>query len=451
MSLKIVLLKCLQANCGLDGSLFSTPSSLQSIARHHSDMSNNMGSSTSGHDLSYGGVQQHWDNNGGTTSMSYFKREDTSLSTNTNNGSLNYSGTTNLVRDVSFSTGMELESCVSLGSYTNFHYNTRPQHLQQQASTDTVTNFATQHHPQHHLQSHHSPLQFSPNDRPPRTEDSFDLFSTFREDSYSENSDEFSNESGEQQQGTFPIVPCSTNNGFNNGHNNSMNNNHSVDGLQNMDQQQHRYNGDSFFRPLNHEAPPVHSISDTVSYHHHGNMLPDHGAPSPVMMTSHHHHQQQQEHAQQHRLYNIMSGSDLLQIMSSGDQQRHPSIAHYNMPNVHYNPPTAFTVSHMTHGVYSENSTVENNSQLSFMQPSSYTEINQCEETYSKDGLCNEQSQSASSQCQKNGFQPLQLEEQYESTTAGENNVVDENKEELLTTDNFGEIIKKTMVETVSA
>jgi hypothetical protein len=142
----------LQINCDLD----VVDQSALSVVHHGMNLA--MNSSSSSSQLSYGQLDS-------AQTSSYYNRPDNNLANNYG---------TNLVRDVAFSSGTELESCVNMGSYTNF-YNAR-QH-------QNLDNFET-------IQ----PQQ------PTREEQSFDMYSTFnREDSYSENSDEFSNESGDQR------------------------------------------------------------------------------------------------------------------------------------------------------------------------------------------------------------------------------------------------------------
>lgn len=95
-----------------------------------------------------------------------------------NNVQYKYNG--NLVREVSFNVGIEVESCVNAGSFTNVHYTRPPNSMDGMNSSSTP---GDQGFPAHEeLRSR---------------EDSLDLYSSFRDDSYSENSDDFSNESGE--------------------------------------------------------------------------------------------------------------------------------------------------------------------------------------------------------------------------------------------------------------
>ncbi|CAL8070239.1 unnamed protein product [Orchesella dallaii] len=113
---------------------------------------------------------------------SYYKVEDSTTNQQQqqdNNVQYKYNG--NLVRDVSFSVGIEVESCVNNGNFTNVHYGSRPP-----MNMDGIN-------PPAGVPDH----GFAPHEELRSREDSLDLYSTFRDDSYSENSDDFSNESGE--------------------------------------------------------------------------------------------------------------------------------------------------------------------------------------------------------------------------------------------------------------
>lgn len=463
-----VLLKCLQTNCGLDNidgpSVFSSPS--LSLGRHTPSIP----TMSSGHDLTYQQNQctivPHWDISGsigGTSSSSYYKREDNMVSGG-GGANMNYGAP---IRDVAFTTGMELESCVSMGSYTNFHYNTRPQ--SQMADINNFASHSQHHHHQTHLeQQQNHPMQFSPSTISEQhnmsslsssREDSFDLYSSsFREDSYSENSDEFSNESGTGDQRTFPPppLPCSVSSTpFNNGHGMSMTipmvMQHSIDGCLQPVPDQTRYltsgSGSENFFGLNHLHDPV---SDSVPYLGRGVTVLSSEPPhhiSPMSLISHPHQTDQ-------RLYhhNIMGGTELL----------HAAAIHYNStaPNSIYNPP--FTVTNMTNGVvYSADKPEVHQNLHSHPQLGAvtYTEISN---DSSKVVLCNnhnnalETNQAASASCQKNGFQALQLMESGGEDGSKEDGLDGGNRDisredEVLASDNFGEIIKKSMVETVSA
>lgn len=83
-----------------------------------------------------------------------------------------------LLRDVSFSSGMEVETCVNAGNYANVHH--APSHN----SANVVKN-ATVSQP-----------VFSTAVEINGRVDSLDLYPAFRDDSYSETSSEFSNENG---------------------------------------------------------------------------------------------------------------------------------------------------------------------------------------------------------------------------------------------------------------
>lgn len=96
-----------------------------------------------------------------------------------NNTQYKYNGS--LVREVSFNVGIEVESCVNAGSFTNVHYGSRAP-----ISMDGIN-------PSSAVGDH----GFAPHEELRSREDSLDLYSGFRDDSYSENSDDFSNESGE--------------------------------------------------------------------------------------------------------------------------------------------------------------------------------------------------------------------------------------------------------------
>lgn len=115
----------------------------------------------------------------------YYKSEDTSRSQQQQQQDANvqYKYNGNLVRDVSFNVGIEVESCVNAGSFTNVHYGSRPP-----ISMDGINPAAPA------VVGDHT---FAPHEELRSREDSLDLYSTFREDSYSENSDDFSNESGD--------------------------------------------------------------------------------------------------------------------------------------------------------------------------------------------------------------------------------------------------------------
>lgn len=134
--------------------------------------------------------QQHWGNEivhhgmPDDSSRGYYKSEDASTRLQQQqqqeaNGQYKYNG--NLVREVSFNVGIEVESCVNAGSFTNVHYSARPP-----ISMDAIN-------PTSAVGDH----GFAPHEELRAREDSLDLYSTFRDDSYSENSDDFSNESGD--------------------------------------------------------------------------------------------------------------------------------------------------------------------------------------------------------------------------------------------------------------
>ena len=97
------------------------------------------------------------------------------------NGSSQYKYSRSLMRDVSFSSTMELESCVNAGNYTNVHFESSLEVMGGGQNAGSALDI------------------FHPGEELSGREDSLDLYSTFREDSYSENSDDFSNESGENR------------------------------------------------------------------------------------------------------------------------------------------------------------------------------------------------------------------------------------------------------------
>jgi len=128
----------------------------------------------------------------------YFKQQSSSTATmavaNTpdNNDQYKYNGT--LLREVSFSAGMEVESCVNAGAYANVHY--AQQQQQQLAGMPFI---------------HSNPT----GDNHPMRDNPIDLYSSFREDSYSENSDDFSNESTGDNRFSSGTISTSIVNGSN--------------------------------------------------------------------------------------------------------------------------------------------------------------------------------------------------------------------------------------------
>lgn len=388
MKLTYNLLECLQANLEVDYS--PSALSMQSIAHHSNNMNMTMSSnSVHGHDPRYGSLQ-HWDmacangSAGGTSSMTYYKREDM-LSNNVNYG-------TNLVRDVSFNSGMELESCVNMGSYTNFHYNTRPQ--TQALDLDTFG--------QNNVPSS-TPLHY-PNDQ----SDSFDIYSTFREDSYSENSDEFSNESGDQRSSFPPPFQSASVAAFNgHNHNGILSNGIIPD--------HNQYGGPNYFG-MPHEIPVAYNGNMLASEQHILSSMP-HINPNSHQMTS-----------------------STLNISVPGDS----SAAH------HYD----FSVPHITNGcVYpTKPDGIMQSFQLPFV-PSTTNYANSSPiQPYSKVETFKNETDETGKDCLNNGFQPLQHFEQNEALNKeGEQLLCPIPKDQAVGNENFGEIIKKSMVETVSA
>jgi hypothetical protein len=421
------------------------------------------------HDMNYAIPQgtnssmQHWgDGQFGTHSvpgqplMNYYKPDDQPLPP-----SMHYGGGGNLVRDVSFDSGMELESCVSIGSYTNFHFNAR-----QSLNIDGFSN----------QDSHGSGSTFPHNEHQNvvTRQDTIDLYSSFREDSYSENSDDFSNESvGDSRTSAtlgcvLPVGPlaipfpdtCP-----------SMRPTHQTNGIATT--MNHTQSSQSQYGELYFGSTPDASLflGNTSTPQYHGSIL--HGNSTPVVghQLNLHTNQGHYSHPQQTlEFQNAMSVPET----SLNIRQHFPE--HFTTGQEYFQNTNSFnplggtnTVNGFGFGVSQPHplkTMLEGDCQgttpiLTFQPPATSASIESSvmySHLHTPDPLYASGTFSANPECLKehtrNGFETIeQIDHDSDALISSKESVqnIDKELDAGLTSDNLGEIIKKSMVETVSA
>jgi len=433
----------------------------------------NISGASSNQDINFGiqhtgsSVMQHWgeNTNFSNPTMSapsgYYKPEEQSLTTSIHQ----YSGGGNLVRDVSFDSGMELESCVSIGSYTNFHFNAR-QSLNIDGFNGTQDNHLNVGSFPHN--EHHNSTQQRP--------ESLDLFSTFREDSYSENSDDFSNEStGENRAAVASaVIPSNVNQvPFSNNCHVRPHLLNGMSSLTNSQAAQSRY-GELYFG--NTPEQPLF-MGTTDSTHYHGNVL---SANSTQVVDSSLHHQADLVHYQHPQVLEFSRTMGVPDTNFNLRQSQHlPPPDHFSGADYfHKQPDYTNSFNSVANGcIYANSQTnksnhdieatpmVQSSTSMSFQHQtiteqsvngSPYTSLHILDPNYAPQKCLDTSNQQTIKEAYRNGFQTLdEINHEDEIVSSSKDALQnDANRlEESNAGDNLGlgEIIKKSMVETVSA
>ena len=402
-----------------------------------------------------------------------------------------YNGT--LLRDISFSTSMEVESCVNTGNYTNVHYEAH--NLANGVGPPNGGNGVPG-----------SQVLFHPNPTNPSSaasgeisgrEDSLDLYSIFRDDSYSETSDDFSNESGDNRFAPVgPVVPP------------VMSSHHEMNfqvqntnGVPVTNHANHLY-GTPYYSQTHHQQSPYNAHQSMMTHAHHQQSYTPQQHHVPVYtshaanVTAGNHVAYNPEHglAHHHQYNNMYSKAE---YMNGGYTPLAPTATPLSLPSLCTNytngllahsqnetglphPISTATEISMTltgpapvtscptvtsgqtqslpiptNDLLSHNNNIP---QQIMTTTSSYTDLNTVT-SYTKLEPFSEllQSQVKGTACRNSYTALQQINGREEEDTSnhkdgeGDTETSSGQSEEETATDNFGEIIKKSMVETVSA
>lgn len=385
--------------------------------------------------------------------QSYFKPEVSTQSQQhlNNNGTINNNNTIHqqaykysngpLVRDISFSATMELESCVNAGNYANVHYETQRLDMAIEVGSQV-------------LPSSNGPTASNsvPTD-PPAREDSLDLYSTFREDSYSETSDDFSNESGDnrfspgnpssiplpsvQTHRSRPILPDSLQNGADYGGNAVSTTAYYTEQHKPAVQGYHMMSHEYHHSIYGHAPVPVTTASN-------GSYTNDH----------HVHQYNNNEPYANDCGYNStpsVSHNSLCTNYSNGllPHPTHIVSVEDGLTGENNGPPE---IHQSLHSVCGGSTLLQQSTSYTDLSLTSYTKLEPFSELL-QNGVANGLSACKESYATALESDEGELEGQKDGTSSEAETETSSSRssEDETLTDNFGEIIKKTMVETVSA